>query len=431
MKIGYAKLGRSIPLRYFKSSSLGGDQAVVRLFDLLRAKHEVHVVGPNQGVDDAKTYGYVPENTVNHWADGEAFGNVPTVGDKNRHPNDPRYNAFLYELKRGIHRLPKLDSMVIWLGQHSSVSSFLPPERDKHLEHVTPLMSQINYVYPLLMMLNELKIKPIWLHPDARNILKSRDLQLTGQRTILSQYNRMHTIKSWHPTEGTRDSTIRYKYSGIDMLVVPPESIDQGTFDRHMSEPPEQAFGACVNEGLDKKHGSRLENVLKWCKPMDKVSGWELIGHWKPASQWELGRKVTPVPNVKVVETMKRWRSTITFPPTADSYANAWVGAKQWECFIAGVLCFRPGKLVDIQGHAYGSMMPQELRDFLTVHSPAQLVDRVTLVATHDEVWRKFAKLQFDYVVSRMRAWNFGLRGVEEAVMEMSREQASESGSAG
>jgi len=423
VKIGYGKLGRSIPVRYFKSSSLGGDQAVVRLFDYLRRDHEVHLVSPNQGVDDARIYGYVPENTVNHWMPGEAFGDVPTVPDEERRPDSPSYQTFIRQLCEGLKRLPKLDAWVIWLGQHSSVSSFLPPERDLEKAHVTPLMSQINYVYPILHMLNHLKIKPIWLHPDARNILKSRDLWDNEQRPILSQYDREHEIKSYLPGLGVRPSKLSYYYAGLELLVMPETGYTRHDLDHIMIHGRDRLpFGVLTNEGLEKKHNSRLANVRDWCTPIQDLDGWELVGHFSTASQLALGRKVTPVPNTQVRDTLCRWKSTITFPPTADAHSTKWVSAKPWECFAAGTICFKH-PLYDTQGHIYGVRMPQELREFLCVSSPRELRDRVELVATRPGLWNSFARLQFDYVSSTMRDWQGGQRAVNEAIQEVANER--------
>jgi len=422
VKIGYAKLGRSFPVRYFKSSSLGGDQAVVRLLDYLRRDHEVHLIGPNQGVDDARIYRFVPENTVNHWMPGEAFGDVPTVPDEDRKPDAPSYKQFLKTLDEGIKRLPKLDAWVIWLGQHSSVSSFIPPERDLEKAHVTPLMSQINYVYPILYMLNHLKIKPIWLHPDARNILKSRDLWDNQQRQVLSQYDREHEIKSWDPREGTRISSLVYRYAGLELLVMPETGYDKTDFDEVSVGPERLTFGVLTNEGLEKKHNSRLANVRDWCTPLQDLDGWELVGHFSAKSQVALGRKVTPVPNTQVRDTLRRWKCTITFPPTADAHSTKWVSAKPWECFAAGTLCFKH-PLYDTQGHIYGSRMPQELREFLCVTAPRELRDKVELVASRPGLYRSLARLQFDYVSITMRDWKGGQRAVDEAIQEMASER--------
>lgn len=424
LKIGYAKLGRSFPVRYERSSSLGGDQAVIRLFDYLRRDHEVHIVGPNQGVTDALTYGYVPENTVNHWLPGEAFGEVPTVANSERRPDSPNYQHFLKELELGVKRLPKLDAWVVWLGQHSSVSSFLPPEIDLAKEHVTPLMSQINYVYPLLYMFNNLNVRPIWLHPDARNYLKCRDLRLLEQRTILSQYNRNHEIKSWHPTEGTRLSQLQYRYAGLELLVMPEHGyglIDQLAV---LSRTPPLPFGVLTNEGQDKKYNSRHDNVRDWCTPIQGYDGWELVGHFVPESQHSLGRKITPIPNTQVRETLRRWRATITFPPTADSHSSKWASAKPWECFAAGTVCFKH-PLYDTQGHIYGDRMKPELREFLRVDTPKELLEKVRIIAEDDGRWRSVVGEQFAYVSSTMKEWNNGRYAIDRAIGEVAAEGTS------
>lgn len=421
MKIGYAKLGRSFPVRYFKSSSLGGDQAVIRLLDYLRKDHEVHLVGPNQGPTDKQVYGYVPENTVNHWFPGEAFGDVATVPNDARDPRSPEYVRFNQTLDEGIKRLPKLDAWVIWLGQHSAVSSFLPPERDKEKEYVTPLISQLNYVYPTLKMLNELQVKPIWLHPDARCILRSRDLWHVNQRTILSQYDRTHVIKSWHPKHGTRESHLKYKYAGLELLVMPEEGYRDADLLRILQNPGSVEFGILTNEGQDKKYNSRAGNVANWCTPLNEVTGWELVGHFCTESQLKLNRKVEPVPNTQVRQTLRRWKMTITFPPTADSHSTKWVSAKPWECFAAGTLCFKHPQY-DTQGHIYGPEMPEDLRAFLCVKSPSELVERVRAVQANLELWPQLVAQQFKYVADRMRRWRGGMWAVDTAIDEMARE---------
>lgn len=418
MKIGYAKLGRSFPLRYFKSSSLGGDQAVVRLLDYLRSEHEVHLVGPNQGPEDERTYGYVPENTVNHWRDGAAFGDVETVSNQSRHPRSLDYIKFERELDRGIAALPKLDAWIIWLGQHSAVSSFLPPERDLEKEHVTPLMSQLNYVFPILRMLNTLKVKPIWLHPDARNILRSRDLFDVEQHTILSQYDRTHTIKSWHPKHGVRDSFLTYRYAGLELLVMPEVGYSETDLQVNLGIPDRLDFGILTNEGHDKKHNSRASNVRDWCTPLDETIGWELVGHFCTASQLALNRKVLPVPNTEVRKVLRRWKSTVTFPPTADSHSTKWVSAKPWECFAAGTLCFKH-PLYDTQGHIYGPAMPEDLRAYLCVQSPDQLRQRVEEIASNEELRRQLVVKQFEYVARTMREWRGGMRAVDAAITQV------------
>ena len=413
MRIAYAKLGRSIPLGLKKASSVGGDAEVVRLLNKLRREHEVHIVGRNQ-VD------VTLPNVVNHWAPGGIFDNVPYIRDEHR--NDRfAFDEFYAAYKERILRLPPFDAWVIWLGQHGTSSMPLPKLQkgrfgnsgaNSDSDYTMPLMSLLNYVGPLIYTLNVLKVRPIWLCPDPRNVLKDRTLADPNQRTILGQYNCHRDNKFYDAETGTlHERRVHLVYSGIELLAIDP---DEAYLDEM---PPEKSFGILVNEGYNNLGAKgRLALVKDWLKSWLTDPDFEFFGHWSASSQQALGRVITTVPLADVSKTLRRWRSTVTFPATA----TGWATTKPWECFATGCVCFKHPRYDD-QRHIYGEHMPKTLRDFLCVPHATALRERVQAL---DDVttWRQVAEQQFEYFHASVRRLDGGYVAVRSALEEVARE---------
>lgn len=375
MRIAYGKLGRSIPLTMEDAGSIGGDIEVVRLLDILRSEHEVHIVGRNRANVD------IP-GVVNHWQG--TFDEMPVPS---RCHTDPEYQAFVSFLKERTARLPEFDAWVIWLGQNGSSLHCVPATQKKMLGQMTqPLISLINYGYPLVHMVNQLGVKPFWLCPDPRNTIKFRDLWDPQQRPILAQFNATsgitkgtNSVSFYDERDGKlRKGTVKYVYSGIEMLAVPPQ-------DRPTAVPP-LLFGLLVNEGPTNVPNRRVDLVQKWCK-----GEYEIYGHWTQKSMGILGRDIYPIEVHDVRSVLQRWKATMTFPASN----SGWATAKPWECFAAGTICFKH-PLYDVQGHIYGKHMPEELREFLCPIFSSQLESRLEELRD-DTRWRYWADLQFDY----------------------------------
>ena len=412
MKIAYGKLGRSYTLSLGKSSNVGGDVEVVNLLNHLRQDHEVHLIGPNRC--DARL-----ENTVQYWDHGDLFDNLPGVNDHNRFPDDPVYMAFLQRLEEITPKLPKLDAWLIWLGQHGTSCSFLPrimKERsdtpDPRLKGMTsPLMSLINYVYPLVHVINHLGIKPIWLCPDPRNKLKARDLWDKDQEPVIAQYNTYRDNSFYSPALGLRDNRVHYVYGAIELLAVDRDRLSEESFCEVMRHDRKLLCGMLVNEGYAGlgKNG-RLYILQEWMK---NVPDWEIFGSWTKNSQYTLARRITTVPVEDVTKTLGRWRSTLTMPATA----GGWATAKPWECFAAGTVCFRH-PLYDDQDHIYGQHMNSELRDFLSPRSPDQFATRVHALA-EDMLWRSIAQRQFHYLMQSVEREQHGTRMIRGRLQDV------------
>lgn len=402
-RIAYGKLGRSIPLRYESASNVGGDIEVVRLLDLLAEDYEVHVVGRNQLDNDR-------EDVVNHWAEGGTFHGCPPAGRSIDDPDWIKFKAFMDER---TPQLPKFDAWVIWLGQHGSSLHPVPMTMKGRTGTTSPLISLVNYGYPLVHMINAHGVKPIWLCPDPRNMVKFRDLWDPKQGTILAQYNDSKANTFYDERDGKlREGSTKYMYAGIEMLALPPGRVYLET----LPMAPPLPFGILVNEGpTNLSRNGRLELVHNWIRAGEKHLGetWEIFGTWTEESQRELNREIYPIVVSDVRKVMQRWRSTITFPASG----TGWATAKPWEAFAAGTVCFKH-PAYDDQGHIYSTEhMPLELLNFLTPRFPTELWSRVEQLED-DDTWYRYAKLQLDYLHESRVRLGHGYRWVKKFIDE-------------
>lgn len=400
MKIAYGKVGRSIPLSLTSASNVGGDIEVVRLLEILLERgHEVHLVGRNRG--DLQH-----SHLVNHWSPGGLFGNVPDAA-RAMGPTFDVYNSFIQENAR---QLPKFDAWIIWLGQHGSSLHPVPAvQAGKIGTYTNPMISDVNYAYPIIAILNVLNITPDWLCPDPRNMIKFRDLWNPHQRVIHAQYNTRKNNTFWDerlmaPVNGFQqvgklhEGETVYAYSGIELLAAPLTS--ETYVPRAV---PDQPFGLLVNEGYNNIGSKgRLHVIKEWCRDLGK---YDIVGTWSESSQAVLGRTITPCSLSDVTVTLQRWQSTMTFPATG----SGWATAKPWECFKAGTICFKhPG--YDTQNHIYnrhfmvnalGESDGMDLFNFLTPFGPAGLKMRINDLdaAETSTTYERYSRLQYRYFV--------------------------------
>lgn len=399
MRVAYGKLGRSIPLTIAEASNVGGDIEVVNLLHrLLQDGHTVHLIGRNQGK-------FTHPNLVNYWASGGTFGSAPPAS---RHRDDAfqRYDNWLTQ---HISLLPRFDVWVLWLGQHGSSLHPVPAvQESKKGSFTNPLVSDCNYGYPLVKMVNQCNARPMWLCPDPRNMIKFRDLWEPGQRDILAQYNTSKSNTFYDERIGTlRHGPTRYVYSGIEMLALPVNHLVR---ERHLQNPSELPFGVLVNEGYSNLgNKGRCHLVKTWLKDL---GDYEIFGTWSEGSQKELGRVITSVDLLEVQPTLRRWRSTITFPATG----GGWATAKPWEAFLAGTVCFKhPG--YDSQGHIYSrEFMPEALRTFLCPATVSGLVERVRSLED-ERTWHTYVELQWEYLTFMRKKLDNGYHHVREAMI--------------
>lgn len=404
LKLAYGKIGRSIPLSLETAGSIGGDIEVVKLMHkLVKDGHEVHLVGRNRVDAD------IP-GVINHWGPGGAFGTINAeayVRNENRGQDDAKFMLFKDRLMRGIRLLPTFDAWVIWLGQHGTSCGFIPPvKKSLNEEFTTPLMSSLNYSYPISLMVNELNVRPIWLCPDPRNKLKLRDIASPNQRVMLGQYNDSRGNLFYDPAENiTRSAITRYRYAGIEMLAV-NQACRLETFDKMST--PTQTFGILVNEGPSNVKRNRADLVKSWLRGLQFE--YEMFGHWSDGGMQKIGRVVQPVPVTQVPNVLRRWRATITFPASN----TGWATSKPWECFAVGCVCFKHPDYDD-QHHIYGEHMSNDLRAFLCPPTVTGFQKRVEEMKD-ENTYRDVANACLKYFWDSMERMEGGMREIRKEI---------------
>lgn len=404
MRIAYGKLGRSIPLTVEDASNVGGDIEVVKLLDLLLERgHEVHLVGRNRGL---KYEGHQvacllqphhPPTAVltDQWAPNMPFGNSPEMS----RTRDATFEAYDTFFRTQARKLPPFDVWIIWLGQHGSSLHPVPVVMKGRTGYTNPMMSDVNYGYPIIAMLNELDVQPHWLCPDPRNMIKFRDLWNPKQLSIHAQFNTSKDNTFFDERDQRlRNGGTRYHYSGVEMLAV--DYLRPFAFENAVVNAPERSFGLLVNEGYSNLGAkNRVVKIKSWLG--QNLAGTEIYGHWCEASQKMLQKTIVPVPLSEVTKTLRRWRATMTFPATG----TGWATAKSWECFNAGCVCFKHPEY-DSQGHIYnrdrmiealGETDGVELYRFLTPFGASGLWARVADLLDENR-WRTIATMQYWYL---------------------------------
>lgn len=404
MRIAYAKLGRSIPLNIEDASAVGGDAEVIRLLDKLVSEgHEVHVVSRTVR-GSRRTDGSV----VDHWASGGAFAGLGVINPSGAKPTDEAVIRYRDDLTRRVASLPEFDAWIIWIGIHGTSSWFIP-SIDRPGDTVTPQVQQINYVLPVAWALNHHNPSNVmWLCPDPRNLFKDRTIYNIGDATqpILGQYKTSRVTKSWvAPEDRMVERNLQYVYSAVEMLAIPEPDV-LGWHDIMTRPIPDDLFGIMVNEGRPSGTHARSRLVKDWIIKQD--IDFEIFGEWSLDGQAQLKRKIMRVPYGMVNDTLQRWRSTITFPASS----TGWATAKPWECFAAGVVCFAH-PLYDDQQNIFGKDMPERLRDFLRVKTPAELKERVEKLADN-HLWQLMVRDQYEYLVRAYKSREGGYHMIRE-----------------
>lgn len=391
MKIAYGKLGRAMQVDRSDLSNVGGDIEVVNLLDkLIREGHEVHIVGRSQGHRDPLLYDW---KYIDQWDKGGVFHGVPRVGNVDRGGGEQfkKYDAFLRD---AVMKLPRYDAIFLWLGQHGT--SLAPVPGIQKDGTTTPMLNDVVYGHPVALVANILRerdgVRTTWLCPDPRNVIKHRALWHNEQAPVLAQFNTTRNFATWDErVAGGRlgRSSIQYLYSGIELLAIEHIKPTLEGRERRLAAIPDRLCGILTNEGYTNLgHRGRLHLMQAWFKDQD----YEIFGTWSEKSQEALNRRISPVEHAHVLHTLQRWRATLTLPATA----TGWATSKPWECFLAGVVCFRHPDY-DTQNHIYGQHMPEELRKFLSPPTSTAFRDR--LKQLEDPVlWRHIVSLQWDYL---------------------------------
>lgn len=414
MKIGYGKLGRSMPLTLDKCGNLGGDVEMVAVVKKLALRHpsdEFVLVGRNSGEPPSEVG--LPRNVINPWtewretlrrklAQTNIKGNLTVEQHK-------KVIKIFRELFGDMWR--NLDNLVLWVGQHGS-SNMPIPKIDDVNELTKPqdwcafyagyMLDGVNHFRDVDPMTRE----EVWLNADARNKHKMRDLKWPLRNPILTQYGFSNNIKHerygddrlpsaiWGNDEQTWNwgkiavtefqnprvwhSTVRNVYSRLEVNGLAPDTPFGNliSFNDDFDRPGD--FGMFINEARAigvRPEMSRLHIMKEWVMPLDKRIAF-LHGTWSSQRYFEkLGRAIHPAPWDQYYPKLHSVRCTFTTP----SSGSGWATAKPWEAFAGGTVCFfHPA--YDDQDNILGDA-PAELRAWLRVQTPRDLQVRVDAVS--------------------------------------------------
>jgi hypothetical protein len=229
------------------------------------------------------------------------------------------------------------------------------------------------------------------------------------QTPVLAQFNTTRNFSTWDervPGGRLGRSTIQYVYAGIEILAIEHVRPTLEGRTRRLAIAPQQLFGLLTNEGYSNLGARGRAHLVKlWLQGLEDC---EIFGTWSEKSQLELNRRITPVSHSSVLSTLQRWRATLTLPATA----GGWSTSKPWECFLAGVVCFRHPDY-DSQNHIYGLHMPEELRKFLSPPTSSAFRDRVRQLQDV-ELWRRMVHLQWEYLDASRNRLEGGYREIRK-----------------
>lgn len=442
MRIGYAKLGRSMPLDLRRCGSLGGDVEMVPILQVLAERypeHEFVLVGRNSGERPADVG--LPSNITNPWIEWAPRLRARLNDGKLTYPNlsisDHVRVADILESITGP-TFDELDGMIMWLGQHGTSNQPLPMVGDR-AKLTKPYDWATLYGSYLLRGINRwrepdpLNREEVLLNADPRNYVKYRDGKWPWRHSILSQYNYTNKVKherfgdgkrlfhefmnapevsdanptraqdlasflGWYEHGDLWTARAHNTYARLEISALMPGTPFAGLvkFSDDWDRPFN--FGMVVNETRREVNVTRARRTVlrDWVLPLGDRIGF-IHGKWSEASLRELGVSIHPVPVTEYFARIQSTRCTFTTPASG----SGWATAKPWESFAAGVICFfHPD--YDDQDNILGDADP-ELRSFLRVHTPGELRERIDKMSQSESLWRHYVHMQREHFEKALR----------------------------
>lgn len=386
MRIGYAKLGRSMALNPAKYGPQGDPEAPQLLWRLARRnpEHEFVIIGKNDKFMPADA----PPNVYNPHVSDIPGGITYNVGSNA--PEGIELQQFQSGSGSGFWINPEalerdrliaemmldLDAMVIHIGQHGCSHMPIPQVKStwdmaraderKHLTH--PQIMGRNYGEYLTRGLNGLEDKhdgkaPIaWICVDPRNYLKARDIKWpTGSNHILAQhtYSRETNFERWEdprtPGElGFSDfcrserggelwrAKTSYYHSGAELMILPDDWETWGPSDFEDRLPAGVASTSFYVPKNFERRSWLITNYLLRTFPDAEV-----YGKYDKKSMDDVPEGVELLENTveEFPSLMNRWRVTVSLPAVGSD----WCAAKPYQAFAARTACFLLGR-ADAQG---------------------------------------------------------------------------------
>lgn len=399
-RVGYGKIGRSMPLSIERCGTLGGDvemAAVVKTLAERNPEHTFVLIGRNDG-SDPKEIG-LPLNVENPWIEWR-----PQLLEAQRAAGLNSLNNMSVEQHFGVKKiydqltLPtirELDGIVLWAGQHGTTNAPIPKVKEKDVL-TKPYDWCAHYCAFLLHGVNAWREEDpwnreeVWLNADRRNYLKMRDLKWPLRHPVLTQFDFTNALKherygdkrdpdGWPNTkwidEGVWKSQVTNAYTRLEVNGLVPGTPFGNLISFSDTWEGRGHFGLFINEA--RKYVSEAtarKNALRdYVLPLQP--DW-IHGTWSAESQEELGVTIAPAPWELYYPRLHSVRATLTTP----SSGSGWATTKPWEAFAAGTVCFFHPEY-DKQDNILRDADPN-LREWLRIGTPADLRARVNHLST-------------------------------------------------
>lgn len=423
-RIGYGKIGRSMPLTLDKCGNLGGDVEMVAVVKELALRHPDDtfiLVGRNTGENPIDVG--LPSNVVNPWSEWSGTLRRELNTHDLNHPNlsipeHLKCQQIMDSLT--LDTFKSLDGIVAWVGQHGTSNAPIPKIEDR--ERFTKPQDAFTYYASFFMRginhwrdVDPLGREEIYLNADARNRHKMRDLKWPLRHPILTQFTFSNKLKHerygagrelfdefidassptdvdwshrWSDHLGYEHdgdlwvSTVRNIYSRLEVNGLRPGTPfgDLISYSDDWDRPGN--FGLFINEARAigvKPELARVTIMNGWVLPLNPHF---IHGTWSTSSidkmretAW-LPNGIQPAPWSQYYPRLHSVRCTFTTP----SSGSGWATAKPWEAFAAGTVCFfHPA--YDTQDNILKDA-PAGLIDWLRVKTPQELCDRIRHLGT-------------------------------------------------
>jgi hypothetical protein len=419
VRIGYGKIGRSMPLTRDKCGSLGGDVEMAATVGALAERHpddEFWLIGRNSGERPDEVG--LPSNVINPWTDWgpELLRRKRLLGlnKSNYTVKDHQRSQELFD-DLTLPTITGMDQIILWAGQHGTTNTPMPGVRDPN-KLTKPHDWSAHYCSFLLRGVNVWRdVDPtgreeIWLNSDPRNYLKMRDLKWPLRHPVLAQHTYTHAMKherygdatgfdKWYVpdevdvaepgmhTSQMWKSRVSNVYARLEINGLLPRSPfgDLISYDETFEN--RTPFGLFINETRRyvNERIARVTVMRDWVLPLRPA--W-IHGKWSAASLEALGIDIRPAPWDQYYPRLHSSLCTFTTPASG----TGWATAKPWEAFAAGTVCFfHPD--YDTQDNILGDA-PEWLREYLRVSSPNELAERVNFMRHHESAWLAVIRAQ-------------------------------------
>lgn len=381
MRVGYAKLGRSLQLDLSRGDMAGNAEAVNVLVRLARRNPDVdwYIVGKNNG-GGATPY---PSNVYNLWPEGvpkapwlHADGLYRCSFCKTAVATPTQWALDCCDRAREVvsiedfvkAQMMRLDALVMHVGQHGVVHAPIPTATTRWQDQdlATPYAWARNYGYYLIDGFNLFcnahdggKGRVAWLAADPRNFFKARDIAwptgATADEPVLAQYaysrdgkhERFGDTRTPHELGFKAEPIVNgekwkvlhhYRHSGLDMAMLPDDWRTWGATDFDDRVPVAVATTASY---LPDRRMRRSALVQDWV--FDNFPDARVYGKWSDKSLADVTPPSTVIVNnpLDFPQLLASSRTTISLPPTGTvNNGMYWAVAKPWQCFAANTACF-------------------------------------------------------------------------------------------